>query len=42
MSLVTVTRILNADKSLPGSKETEEKVWRAVHGLGYNQTNVYC
>jgi LacI family transcriptional regulator len=35
VSMTTVSRILNADKTLSVSKETEEKVWKAVHELGY-------
>jgi LacI family transcriptional regulator len=35
VSMATVSRILNADKTLSVSRETEEKVWKAVQELGY-------
>lgn len=35
VSLTTVSRIINGDKSISVAKETEEKIWKYVYELGY-------
>lgn len=35
VSLTTISRVINLDKNLSVSKETEEKIWKFVHELGY-------
>ena len=35
VSLTTVSRVINYDKTMNVTKETEEKIWESVHELGY-------
>jgi len=35
VSLSTVSRVINGDKNISVSKETEEKIWKYVNELGY-------
>jgi len=41
VSILTVSRVINDDKSRPVSQETKEKVWRLVKEMGYQRKNAF-
>ena len=40
VSLTTASRIINGDKNMSVSKETEDRIWKFVHELGYETAKI--